>query len=741
MNELISSVLLLRLEGWLHPFHARIRKSRDVEMRSVVGLRVCDAANQFFGTLTYACIPVVVFAWFAVLMHHDLDPTTAFTTLSWLTILQWSVRTLPYIYSAWALVAPTLDRLCAYLYTTEDATHDDAHEQHTHAYEPPLRLLTTNATTTSPVPTWNPTTAAVSLRDCTLAYDATQCVLRGVSIDVYRDELMIICGKVGSGKSTLLKCMCGALRPLHGTVNTYARTRAYVSQKPFLLNATVKENVTFGKPFEAQRFERCIELSCLRKDMHALANGVHTRVGDAGVQLSGGQRTRIALARALYSEADVIFLDDVLSAVDAHTRAYLWEHTIVGHLRRTHRRSVVLVTHQVQYAMDGHVDRVVALQGGAVACCGPWGEVHASIGEDMKRYMSEASTESDTVHSQEERKEEEMEGGERLVSHVHDSSTDALVSVGEVTTLLCDFVQRYNDKRFDRTMVQQIADALSRDDDDSDDDASDATASRMQSKELRAGRCTDGVEEEEEDCEDGEHRSNGVVTLSDALVYLRSFGTRISVVSLACAMALSCAMSLYSNVWLAEWTNSNTHTHTHGHSQQFYVSVYALLCVGQGLTATLKVLVLTWCSIRASRAMHTRVIARLLTAPMSFFDTNPNGRILNRFLTDMASIDVYVPDTILTVTDYVLTVASQVILIVVYAPWIMLSVPLLAAIYTYIFNKVCSCVRSSVLCAAHCQPAACVHVCVCSITAQGTGSVPGHPQIGEHIPVPRVLTL
>ena len=186
-----------------------------------------------------------------------------------------------------------------------------------------------------------------------------------VSVDIACDkgDLVVITGPVGSGKSTLLATLARALLPLTGKVIA-SDQRAYVAQRPFLSEGSIEENILFGLERDEERLRDAVSRAQLSKDLESLSNGLEARVGPAGVQLSGGQRARVALARALYAQPSLCILDDVLSAVDAHTGAALWSDAIV-HLREE-GCCVVLATHQLHYASRSEVSRVISLGACAV---------------------------------------------------------------------------------------------------------------------------------------------------------------------------------------------------------------------------------------------------------------------------------------------------------------------------------------------------------------------------------------
>uniref|UniRef100_A0A7N9AT35 ATP-binding cassette, sub-family C (CFTR/MRP), member 9 n=1 Tax=Mastacembelus armatus TaxID=205130 RepID=A0A7N9AT35_9TELE len=138
---------------------------------------------------------------------------------------------------------------------------------------------------------------------------------------------------------------------------------AYAAQKSWLLNATVEENITFGSPFSKQRYKAVIDACSLQPDIDLLPFGDQTEIGERGINLSGGQRQRICVARALYQNTNIVFLDDPFSALDIHLSDHLMQEGILKFLEDD-KRTVVLVTHKLQYLI--HADWIIAMKDGSV---------------------------------------------------------------------------------------------------------------------------------------------------------------------------------------------------------------------------------------------------------------------------------------------------------------------------------------------------------------------------------------
>lgn len=168
-------------------------------------------------------------------------------------------------------------------------------------------------------------------------------MLENINIDMRSGSLLAIVGQVGCGKTTLLHAMMQETTLRHGTA-TVAGSVAYVEQEPFILSASVSQNIQFGLPLDQSRLDTAVKYAQLTSDLQLFANGIDTVIGERGVNISGGQKARISLARAIYSNADIILLDDPLSAVDPEVASRIFLDCIRGFLKD---KLVVLVTHQL----------------------------------------------------------------------------------------------------------------------------------------------------------------------------------------------------------------------------------------------------------------------------------------------------------------------------------------------------------------------------------------------------------
>ena len=186
--------------------------------------------------------------------------------------------------------------------------------------------------------------------------------LVNINVSVKKGELVAIVGRVGSGKSSLLSAILGDMIRLKGKVKLRGSV-AYVSQNPWLQGATVRQNIIFGHRFNQEFYDAVLDACAIRPDLAVLVDGDETEIGEKGVTLSGGQRARISLARAVYSRADIILFDDPLSAVDSHVAAHLFEE-VIGPSGLLANKARLLCTNNITFVND--CDELVMLRAGSM---------------------------------------------------------------------------------------------------------------------------------------------------------------------------------------------------------------------------------------------------------------------------------------------------------------------------------------------------------------------------------------
>lgn len=219
-------------------------------------------------------------------------------------------------------------------------------------------------------------------------------ILKNINLRVQNRTLTAVVGTVGSGKSSLISALLGEMEKVQGRVNTVGAI-AYVAQQAWIQNATLKDNILFGKPYEKKKYDRIIEACALKPDFDMLPAGDQTEIGEKGINLSGGQKQRVSLARAVYADTSVYLLDDPLSAVDSHVGKHIFEKVLGPHgLLRSKTR--VLVTHGITFLPQ--TDKIVVLKDGEISELGTYQELldkKGAFSEFLIQHITEAAEQED----------------------------------------------------------------------------------------------------------------------------------------------------------------------------------------------------------------------------------------------------------------------------------------------------------------------------------------------------------
>ncbi|KAK4540267.1 hypothetical protein LTR36_009672 [Oleoguttula mirabilis] len=230
--------------------------------------------------------------------------------------------------------------------------------------------------------------------------------IRGIDLDIGRNELVAVIGSVGSGKSSLLGALAGDMRRTTGNV-TFGASRAFCPQYAWIQNATVKQNIIFGKDFDERWYNEVVDACALRPDLEMLPSGDLTEIGERGITVSGGQKQRLNIARAIYFNADIVLMDDPLSAVDAHVGKHIMDNAICGLLKDKCR---VLATHQLHVLH--RVDRIIWMKEGVVFKVATFNEL-MEHDEEFQNLMKTTASE-EKREDQEEVNEDEVEDEKKI---------------------------------------------------------------------------------------------------------------------------------------------------------------------------------------------------------------------------------------------------------------------------------------------------------------------------------------
>lgn len=536
-------------------------------------------------------------------------------------------------------------------------------------------------------------------------------VLRDITVKFPKDKLTIIVGPVGSGKSSLLGCLIAEMRKLSGTVTVPART-SYTPQQSWMLNDTLRENICFGFPFQADRFTSVVAACALAKDLAGMPYRDLTEIGENGLNLSGGQKQRIALARAAYARADLVLLDDPLSAVDAHVGKWLFERCICnrGLLRGTTR---VLVTHQLQFVRGA--DWVIVMKDGQIQHQGTYQEL-LSRGLQFEAFVEQAkSAPIDGVDSSpvalsspsSSLSSPESASSSPQTSEAPLASPPPQTAISPRLPRACDDddlparvgAHRHSSADLTPTAASAAlpAPSLAANGQTPASPSGDGVVSH---KEVDVELGLSAEEEAEAHREaaavislegkaapavgqgnltQAETAREGTVAATVYWSYIRACGG-VGLVALFTALfATSQAASVLSDLTLADWSN-----HKKEVSESSYVLRYGVLVGIAGVLFLVRVLAVAGSTTRASKRLHDDLFKGLMRAPLSFFDSTPSGRVLNRCSKDQEIADSTLPGVIQDIFACTVTVLGTVLLICYLAPVAIFPIIAVAAFFFFV---------------------------------------------------------
>jgi ATP-binding cassette subfamily C (CFTR/MRP) protein 4 len=386
LSDIINGIRSIKMFTWEKPFAKLVENARKFVISYYLSINIkisifreemseITKAN-FWRISSYACLDcyqklsVFLCILIAVLNNESLTPQYVFALL----IIYDTLRRTSQLWSS-ALINNS--ELMASLRRLEHFLLLDYEKSHT--------MSTLLEQSPAPVGTFvskseyqmnnDDQTFGVSLSNVTAKWDPklSKSSLTDVTVTATSGKLVAVVGVAGGGKSTLLQVMLKEIPISSGNLSVTG-SLSYTPQEPWVFTGTLRENIVFGEKMDNRKFQEVIKVCCLEHDISRFSYGVNTLVGEKGVMLSGGQKARVSLARAIYRDADVYLLDDPLSAVDVHVANRIFYECIRGYLRN---KCVVLVTHQIQFLEN--VDKVILLEKGKVRASGSYNNIEGLI--------------------------------------------------------------------------------------------------------------------------------------------------------------------------------------------------------------------------------------------------------------------------------------------------------------------------------------------------------------------------
>lgn len=394
----------------------------------------------------------------------------------------------------------------------------------------------------------------------TFSWGGEVSVLKNINLQVEKTKCVAVVGTVGSGKSSLLSALLGEMDKISGRVNTLGKI-AYVPQQAWIQNATLQDNILFGRSMDRKRYDQIIEACALKPDIEILPGGDQTEIGEKGINLSGGQKQRVSLARAVYNDADIYFLDDPLSAVDSHVGKHIFEQ-VLGPKGILARKTRVLVTHGITYLPE--VDNIFVLKDGEVSEQGTYKELlekKGAFAEFLIQHLTEVNAETEDL--EEIKAQLEVVASEELKAKLERAIS--------TTRARSDSQSSHELTRQSSTISESGSGSLRRR--TPDRQVSESPSQKGESQAKQNGAANQKLIETEK-------AETGSVKWDVYKHYLKSIGWTLAVATVILNMVFQ-SFSIGSNVWLSKWSSDESTANDTG-KRDMYLGVYAAFGIGQG---------------------------------------------------------------------------------------------------------------------------------------------------------------
>uniref|UniRef100_A0A1A9WJ69 Multidrug resistance-associated protein lethal(2)03659 n=1 Tax=Glossina brevipalpis TaxID=37001 RepID=A0A1A9WJ69_9MUSC len=663
MNEIISGIQVIKMYAWEMPFGRMVEFARKKEINSIrQSSYIRGILLSFIMFLTRVCIFLSLVGF--VLLSNFLTAEQAFVITAYYNTLRSTMTVFfPQGITQLAETLVSIKRIQNYMMYEEtdviDKSLDTLDTNYPGSNQSTVmkdddKVLDDDEAEKEPLVANSHamlSEAGIIINNLKAKWDpkASELTLDDVNLRVQPGTLVAIIGPVGAGKSSsIIQSILGELRPDSGSVKVNGSV-SYASQEPWLFTGTVRQNILFGQPLEKKRYRAVIKKCALERDFDLLPYGDKTIVGERGASLSGGQKARISLARAVYRKTSIYLLDDPLSAVDTHVGRHLFDQCMRGFLKDN---IVILVTHQLQFLQAA--DQIVIMEKGRVSAVGSY-ESLRETGLDFAQLLADPE------------KDESMNNTTRSRSGSH------LVNRQNSESSLCS-----------------MADSCLED-----------TPQQMQ-----------------------ETQEEGQIGFYLYKKYFKAGGGIFMFIVMLTFCILSQVLGSAGDYFLSYWVNkkgrlqadnkelqlrssamdmANNSTEAsvadNSHNIESHISnillqyniyidpemldiyVFTVITVATIVITVARSYLFFNMAMKASTNLHNAMFRGITRAAMYFFNTNPSGRILNRFSKDMGQIDEILPSVMIDVIQIFLSLFGIVLVIAVVNPLVLLPTLLLAIIF------------------------------------------------------------
>lgn len=638
MNEILTGIRIIKFYAWEQPFGKEVGRLRQKELDALTKLAYTTAVGFSIILLSTPIVqPIFVFLTYVKIQDEPLTAATAFTTVALFNIMRFPFAFMPMGLLQYIQSKISLKRLERYLALPElgeyieDTPHPDTPADSPLAQSGSISIRNGNFSWVDPeAPEIKPvqeekkpkkpkrdrsqrgssrksdvsedasmSRSTHSLATSIVSEDGSKAgagiTLQDITCDITPGSLVAVVGSVGSGKSSFLSAILGEMESIQNSKVYIPRKEvekemngfvSYCTQSPWVVNDTLRGNILFGREFDEERYADVLECCALKDDIAVLPAGDMTEIGERGINLSGGQKARVALARAMYAkQTRLLLMDDPLSAVDAHVGEHLFSKAITGSISKGMTR--ILVTHHVHVL--ARCDKVIVFDHGRIRHQGKYQDLISS-GVDFAGAVDVSKIKED--------KALEAENGEGK----SDKKDEAVALAEEPDNPESTDQEKADMKKAGATLVKE------------------------------------------------EEREKGEVAGDAYYRYAKAGGILLAVTCLfiqGAGRSFEIAATFWLAKWAEEMSAASMSGEPFSDKETArFAGVYGLFGVMGVVGLGFRGIFLAKHRLHASKKIHDGIAAAILRAPVAFFDVTPIGRVLNRFAADMDKVDLELTQTI-----------------------------------------------------------------------------------------------
>ncbi|XP_068012904.1 ATP-binding cassette sub-family C member 10 isoform X1 [Melanerpes formicivorus] len=623
MTEFLSGIRVIKFYTWEKHFSTRINTCRAKELQKLRAVQYLDAVCVYLWAALPVLVSIAIFVTY-VLLGHPLTATKVFTALALVGMLVLPLNSFPWVLNAILEAKVSLDRIQRFLELV------DQDLEAYYALDVPSGTAAAMEIQCAAF-SWTP----VEEESTRQPFSTGTVQLHIENLSVEKGMLLGVVGKIGSGKSSLLAAITGELIKQGGRVYICDLEQGFglATQEPWIQSTTVRENILFGREYDARLYKEVVEACALSDDLNILPAGDQTEVGENGVTLSGGQKARIALARAVYQEKELYLLDDPLAAVDAEVANHLMQKCILGVLKHKTR---ILCTHRTEFLKKADV--LLLIDNGRIVKTGTPADILPLV---------EAFPKSKDMDKREEEKAHDEQGQEVAVE------TEAKESTQNNHLIHKEEEKKEGAVAFEVYKAYWLAVGSCL-----------ALSILLSLFLMQASR-----------------------NISDWWLshWISSISQTANTSAMACSASLpSPHLLLFSVAGLVSPIQALDTTPAPSNGSldvNFYLIVYGSIAGANSFFTILRAFLFAYGTLRAAAVIHNRLLQRVIKATVTFFDTTPTGRILNRFSSDLYCVDENLPFMLNILLANMYGLLGMLVIVTYGLPWIGLVLLPLAALY------------------------------------------------------------